>query len=81
MRFVRWFLGWIVGSFLVAVVLGSLFWFIASVFGKDMDYFSYIQNWFIAVLLVDFLIDVGRRLNTDRSWDWDMWRNDGNRWS
>ena len=51
-------IGFIIASFVGAVLVGSIVWFIGSVFGYEWDYFSYIKGWFIAVLIFDALISL-----------------------
>ena len=74
MRFVRWTITWVIGSFLFAVIVGSLVWFVASVFGKELDYFPYIRNWFIIVLAIDFVLDAIKWNSSNVQWGTDMWR-------
>ena len=52
----------IVINFLVAVIVGSVFWFVATVFGKELAYFEYIRNVFIIILLIDLVVEIVKGL-------------------
>jgi hypothetical protein len=49
---------WLIGSFIVAVLLGSVVWFIGRMFGAEWVYWTYIRGWFIFALIVDAIIDL-----------------------
>lgn len=53
-------IGMFIFSFVAAVVLGSIAWFIGRVFGADWVYWTYIRGWFIIVLVLDFLANIYR---------------------
>lgn len=74
MRFVRWAATWAIGNFIIATVLGSTVWFVASVLGKELAYFDYIRNWYIIILAVDFTLDLYKWSSSNKQWDYDMWR-------
>ena len=58
MKVASWVFRWLVGSFLMAVFAGSITWFIGSIFGAEWGYFSWLRGWFIAMLIVDVLLDL-----------------------
>jgi len=54
---------WIIKEFVASIAIGSIVWFVAMVFGKELDYFLYIRNIFFAVLIIDLLIHFAKAVN------------------
>ncbi len=57
-KIIGFLIAWVVGSLVFAMGLGSVVWFIGSMFGADWDYFAYIRGWFIGLLVLSMLVSM-----------------------
>lgn len=58
-RLIAWFLK----SVISGLIIGSVLWFIFSLFGGDTPYFPLVRLCIVAMLLVDILWSIGKWLH------------------
>lgn len=57
-RLVVWFLTWVIASFVLGIIAGTVAWFIGNLFGKEWEYFAAVRTWIIGIAVFDFIIDL-----------------------
>lgn len=57
-RIVLWFLTWVTFALIGGVVIGTIIWFFANLFGWDLLFFTTVRYTIIAIAVIDLVTDL-----------------------
>lgn len=64
-RFIGSVLSMIISPFIVAVMVGSIVWFVGRVFGAEWVYWTYIRGWYVGLFIFNLLANIFKHINNE----------------